>query len=539
MGAFSQERFSSLRQRLLNLTFNTPSERFGYKILLVIDEAQNLSKEKFGIFPSERTPSETGRRAGADLPDVYKRPILSPLVHGLNRISADENHFCVVPCGTDFSALDMNWLEGAAPGPKGYSRMLRPFTDFRGWESLEQVQNYRDLVRRSLPNDKARIIFDTQHMMTPNNGGIDWRLATKETEDALSSTESRYCGRGNIVFEISRMIRRVHNFEPQYAQYQNIKTTLKAFVLEHYLHGSPLLLDTEEAPLLEASVGRAHDLDGYTKTVLDEPIALRAAVNYFRRYDPEFYSAICTLLGLGSNASVHGYQLEMVVLPSLAHVFHGKILSHTGLVPEGEKSCDPILNGKAKIAGYVNHLALGTDPETMSLDAFLDAHVHHGSYKDGKTVPPFYLPAETPSGPDVAFVLRLDNQGYCPVFVQLKMRHKMTRPERQSKFSTVKADGVQGYLQEAMLQPFCTGYPQRFLGVAIDYPAKFADVEGTFPDVRRNEKIRSTQGDIPQCISLRIDKNNIHDLFPQNHTQALDMLKGIMRQLDQSYWLWE
>ena len=368
----------------------------------------------------------------------------------------------------------------------------------------------------------------------PSNGRIDWRLAIKETEDTLSSTESRYYGKGNIGFDISRMIRRVHDFESRYAKYQNIQTTLKAFVLQHYLHGSPVLLNKEEAPLVEASVGRILNFGEDTATVLDEPFALRAAVNYFRRYDPDFHSAICTLLGSGSNASVHGHQWEMAVLPSLAHVFHDKILSNTDLVPKGAKSYDPILNGKAEIAGYVDHLTLGTDFQRMSLDEFLDAHVRHGSRKDGEPVPPFYHPAETPSGPDVAFVLRFDNHGYCPVFVQLKMRHKMTLPRTQSAYSTVKSEAVQGHLQETMLQTFCTGDPKRFLGVVIAYPAELAGVEGTFPEVRRSERIRSAQGDTLQCISLRIDMNNIHGLFPKNHMQALDLLKGIKRQLDQS-----
>ncbi|KAF9117437.1 hypothetical protein BGW39_002186 [Mortierella sp. 14UC] len=522
MSAFARERFSSLRQRLPNLTFNTPSQCFDYKILLVIDEAQNLGKEEFGTFLSQQIPSEAERRAGAASLDGYLRPILSPLVHGLYQISADKNLFCVIPCGTGLSVFDMKWLEDSAPVPKGYRERLGPFTDFQGWESLEKVQQYRDLVRCSLPNTDARNIFDTrvpddsmpelfarlrgrfrpivsaiERMIMPSNGRIDWRLAIKETEDTLSSTESKYYGKGNIVFDISRMIRRVHNFESRYAKYRNIRTTLKAFVLEHYLHGSPLLLNKEEAPLVEASVGRILNFGEDTATVLDEPFVLRAAVNYFRRYDPDFHSAIY-------------------------------------LVPKGAKSYDPILDGKAEITGYVNHLTLGTDFEHMSLDEFLDAHVHHGSRKDGEPVPPFYHPAETPSGPDVAFVLRFDNHGYCPVFVQLKMRHKMTLPGTQSAYSTVKSEAVQGHLQETMLRTFCTGDPKRFLGVVIAYPAELAGVEGTFPEVRRSERIRSAQGDTLQCISLRIDMNNIHGLFPKNHMQALDLLKGIKRQLDQS-----
>ena len=162
MSAFAREQFSSLRQRLPNLTFNTPSQCFDYKILLVIDEAQNLGKEEFGTFLSQQIPSEAERRAGAASLEGYLRPILSPLVHGLYQISADKNLFCVIPCGTGLSVFDMKWLEDSAPVPKGYRERLGPFTDFQGWESLEQVQQYRDLVRCSLPNADARNIFNTR-----------------------------------------------------------------------------------------------------------------------------------------------------------------------------------------------------------------------------------------------------------------------------------------------------------------------------------------------------------------------------------------
>ncbi|KAF9327766.1 hypothetical protein BGZ91_001317 [Linnemannia elongata] len=534
IGPFVRKRFSSLRQRLLDLTFDTPTQSFDYTILLVIDEAQNLGKHKFGSFPTRQLPPEAEQRAGAASIDKYMRLILTPLVHGFYGISADRNQFCVVPCGNDLSVFHTKWCEDPS-FIKGYHTQLAPFTDFQGWESLEQVQHYRDLVCRSLPNSEARNIFNArvpdesipelfarlrgsfrpivsviERMTIPNNGGFDWRQAIKETEDTLSSTESRYYSGGNIIFDISRMIQTAHNFEWRYGKYQNISTILKAFVLEHYLYGRPLLLNKEEAPLVEASVGRILPLGEHTATVLDEPLALRATVNYFRRSDPHFSSAISAFFDSGSKASVDGHQWEIVVLPSLAHVFHDKILSTTDLVPNWEKSWYPMLNGKAEIVGYANHLTLGTDFETMSLDMFLDIHVYHGSCKDGKSVPPFYLPVETASGLDV-----------------------MTRTEGQSSFSTAESDEAQGRLQETMLQKYCTGCPKRFLGVVIAYPFEFAGVDSTFPEIRRGGRIWFIQGDALQCISLNIDKNNFHDLCLKYNMQALVLLKENKRQLDQ------
>ncbi|KAF9083270.1 hypothetical protein BGX29_003264 [Mortierella sp. GBA35] len=328
----------------------------------------------------------------------------------------------------------MKWLEDSDPGPKGYTKQLGPFTDFQGWESLEQVQTYRDLVRRSLLNDEARVISDVrvpdasmaelfarlQHMIMPSNNRINWRLAIEETERTLTSADPQHCVKGNIVYDISRMISSIDQFKSRYARFQNIRTVLQFFVLQHYLHGRPVTLNTEEAPLVEASVGRIMDVaDQAKRTVLDEPFALRAAVNYFRKDDPNFHSAICGLFSLSPKESVLGSSWEMGVMPSLVHVFNDKVLSDTAPVPSKAVHCDDgLLDSKARIVGLDPYM-LGTDHRSMSLNEFLEAHVENGSRsrKDGKQVPAFYHPAETPSGPDIVFVLYFDNHGFCPVFI--------------------------------------------------------------------------------------------------------------------------
>ncbi|KAG0197646.1 hypothetical protein BGX28_008854 [Mortierella sp. GBA30] len=537
MRVFVRERFSLLRQRLLNLTFNTSFQHFGYKILLVIDEAQNLGKAEFGTFFSQQIPSEAERQAGAASLDNYMRPILSPLIHGFYQIAADRNQFCVIPCGTGLSILDMKWPEDSAPGPKGYSELLGPFTDFQGWESLEQVQNYRDLVRRSLPDDDARIIFDVrvpdtsvtelferlrgrfrpivsaiERMIMPSNDRIDWRVALKETEDTLASTDPQHYTKGNIVNDISRMISRVDQLKSRYAKYQNIGTILQFFVLQHYLHGRPVVLNTEEAPLVEASVARIMDVD------------------------PDFHSAIGSLFSLSLKESVLGSSWEMAVMPSVVHVFHDKVLSDTALIPSEAVRCDSgLLDSKARIVGLDPYM-LRTDYHSMSLKEFLEAHVENGSRscKDGRHVPAFYRLAETPSGPDIAFVLHFDNHGFCPAFIQLKLRASMDQPDTLSAFTAVKAAAVQGHLGETKLQTFCTVSPKWFLCIVIAYPAELPGVEGLFSELRSSERILAAQEEqTPQCISLRIDNNNIHSLFPESHMNALDRLKSLKRELDQ------
>ncbi|KAF9079158.1 hypothetical protein BGX23_004895 [Mortierella sp. AD031] len=180
---------------------------------------------------------------------------------------------------------------------------------------------------------------------------------------------------------------------------------------------------------------------------------------------------------------------------------------------------------------------LGTDHRSMSLSEFLEAHIENGSRSrnDGSQVPAFYHPAETPSGPDIVFVLRFDTYGFCPVFIQLKLRVSMESRDILSAFATVKADAVQRHLGDNKLQTFCTVSPKRYLGVVVAYPTELPGAEGSFAAVRRSERILGAQKEeTPQCISLKIDKNNIHSLFPEAHMRVLDRLKNIKRELEQS-----
>ncbi|KAG0019480.1 hypothetical protein BGZ81_009701 [Podila clonocystis] len=263
----------------------------------------------------------------------------------------------------------MSCLEDSAPGPKGYSEMLRPFTDFQDWRSLEQVQNYRHLVRRSLPSDDARIIFDAR------------------------------------------------------------------------------VPETSMAELFERLRGRFRPI--VSAIVLDEPFALRAAVNFIRKDNPHFHNAICGLFSLSPNESVLVSSWEMAVVPSLIHVFHDKVLSDTALVPSNTVRCDNgLLDSKARIVG-LDPCFLRTDYRSMSLNEFLEAHVENGSRtrKDGKKVPAFYHPAEMLSGPDIVFVLHLNNRGFCPVFIQLKLRASMDQLDATDQPDTMSAFTTRAYFQ--------------------------------------------------------------------------------------------
>lgn len=161
MRTFVQDRFSSLRQCLQRLASGTPFQPSFPKILLVIDEAQILGRDDWGAFVSSRAPSGTIVKPSPD-PDNqnHRRPLLSPLVHGFYQLPEDMSQICVVPCGTGLIIYQMDWLMDSAPGPKQHEDNLKPFTDFNGWDSVEQVRDYRALIRHSLTTNESKKFFD-------------------------------------------------------------------------------------------------------------------------------------------------------------------------------------------------------------------------------------------------------------------------------------------------------------------------------------------------------------------------------------------
>ena len=76
---------------------------------------------------------------------------------------------------------------------------------------------------------------------------------------------------------------------------------------------------------------------------------------------------------------------------------------------------------------------------------FLEAHYKHSLRRGDSTVPPFYYPESSPSGPDIAFVLRIDDQLY-PVFVQNKCLAGIHPGDVEKARLTVRETGLKGHL---------------------------------------------------------------------------------------------
>ncbi|KAF9432462.1 hypothetical protein BGZ76_010781 [Entomortierella beljakovae] len=528
-----QSQFKELRDYLPKLWSDSSSIKHLYKILIVIDDAHNLGNmDSHGTFFSSMRGSELKE-------DM--RPLLSPMVQGFCRIAPDTNIFSVVPCGTGPSIYNLRSLAESAE--KGYqSDLPRSQTSKAG----NPWSKYRDTVALFQPIVLAiQLVLIASAKGDVNNNEDPWNTAIDEIEAQLTSAAGKYSGTGNICYDIRKVISTAENNPIRFVKYRNIRTTLELFVLKHQLYGISVELDNVEGPLIEASVGRirGHELlarksaiGGASTTVIDEPFVLQAVINYFQQYDDDgdLNTTMTALWKFVDKPSSYVHVWELIMISTLEYIFHNKVLSTTPLGVQAEVYS--LLKKEATIVGLDNkHKANVTRVE--SLDQFLNAHSRGNSKLDGKDVLPFYFPKETPSGPDIVFVLQFESAGYCTVFVQTKLREKFST---EAAFRTVHSTTIDGHIEDdSSLEDYCTcsvihpEYPETtckpYIGLVIAYPDTLTedmDVDSM------TKKTRQSQLKPPpklKQIPLMIDQSNTESVFPAAHMKALQLLKTTKR----------
>ncbi|KAG0001923.1 hypothetical protein BGZ80_006055 [Entomortierella chlamydospora] len=123
-----------------------------YKILIIIDEAQTLGNNDPGSIMSGFI---------SEMDNTISQPLLSPFMHGIYMISANDQDYGVIPCGTGLSVFDMKWLADSASWVKGNADRPEPFTDFGGWASLGELTKYCNSLKNhlSLRMQKLPLIY--------------------------------------------------------------------------------------------------------------------------------------------------------------------------------------------------------------------------------------------------------------------------------------------------------------------------------------------------------------------------------------------
>lgn len=123
-----------------------------------------------------------------------------------------------------------------------------------------------------------------------------------------------------------------------------------------------------------------------------------------------------------STAIEQGCVLERFMMKVFSETFNERPLSNWPHQPPISDMC-PALVGKVEIVGRREPgLEQGTTHGMMSMEEFMDAHVNHQSTRNNLPVAPFFFPKSKPSGPDLVFFIRIDDDRVVPVFVQVRLK---------------------------------------------------------------------------------------------------------------------
>jgi hypothetical protein len=524
------------------------------KFLLVLDEAQVLG-EIGSQYHLSRQDSKT------------PRPILSPILYGLQHISNQASDFCIVPCGTGLSSYDLGWMAssgGATSGDTSEDNNENfAVINFPGWQDKSVLESYIDGLETQIPEDKRgvlrellppeaidamflklrgrfRPIITTIENIISKGLPTSWNSKVQEMEKQLSDmpTEERKSMRGNLCCDLDRILKRIANKRAEFKHVIDIRHTIKKSVVNMVMFGLPLILETKEPILVEAAFGRLYCLSKeevrtaldqpLVKTVINEPFAFLAAYNYFKDSDPGFKHFVDSGWKTIPDESFKGKYWEYQVPTSLIGIFHGKKLQKS-LFPGYASNCDSypkeIFEQDARIVGWDN-LLCGAVHSNMTLRKFMDAHYDGQSKIDGKDVAPFYYPPQNPSGPDIVFILQIGEHRY-PVFVQMKLIiEQLYGMKRTKALETVHVDKINPHLWEKHQQKqegdvdldhYCGS--GCYLSLMVVYPAPFV----IFP-----EEDKGTESEPKQLLML-IDGRNISEFIDDEKIEMLKSVKGIKR----------
>ncbi|KAF9416531.1 hypothetical protein BGZ76_004655, partial [Entomortierella beljakovae] len=417
-----------------------------------------------------------------------KRPILSPVFHGFEAISRERSQICFIPCGTGFCIYDLKRVGGTGKAGKDIQETindpasLKKAASFPRWESVEQVRTYIEGLTSYLDQQghassvaKLRSLYDDQvinilfawfhgrlrpmisviEMVIQEGEPGQWNKFIRETVRSLTDPNTK--SSGNLCYELSRILKYI-------ADYGNISTKPNANIREELrnaakvrlLEGEDYMLDYGEPAIIEASFGRLIANGEATITLIDEPIAFSAAINFFEEQDPGLINLLSYNFRQTPRNGSKGTCLEYFSPAVLIPIFHKRSLSPTLFQGYKTDSTIPaaLENKTFSIVGHDTALR-GIRHDFITMEQYFEAHYNGGSVHGSKLVPPFFFPPGYPSGPDVVFILKSQDK-YYPVFVQSKISKDLSDKDISEAHETVSFKKIKDHLSSYSLASICS-----------------------------------------------------------------------------------
>ncbi|KAF9086005.1 hypothetical protein BGX29_001653 [Mortierella sp. GBA35] len=127
--------------------------------------------------------------------------------------------------------------------------------------------------------------------------------------------------RGNLCGELNRLKTKIANHPELFTSCSSVRETLGLFLYRHHLLDAPSTVLENDVQLVEAAFGRIKLFGGTARTVLDEPLALKATIDYFHEKDPSLVAAAERAMLHSDNPSVHGNMWEAMMPPVFIETF--------------------------------------------------------------------------------------------------------------------------------------------------------------------------------------------------------------------------
>ncbi|KAG0208429.1 hypothetical protein BGX31_002333, partial [Mortierella sp. GBA43] len=550
------DRFRQIQSQISSFSSDSPTN----KLIVVLDEAQALSNHGRGCFVSL-----------ADHRDL--RSILSPIIHGLRSISKRSQDYCVVTCGTGIGADELDILRLGSFGGIGENLEHVDFRilDFPGWETKDQVAIYinnlgdamseddRAMLHTLIPEEavqelffnlrgRFRPIITTIEDIIAKGSASHWKQAIEIRVEALVSYPKIFPVRGNLCSDIKRMLEKVAKDPAKFEDAVDLRYVLMQTVLCKAALGVPWSLPGEEPILVESAFGRireAADKAAATETTIDEPFVFRAAYNFIRNEEKGFYEMFKKQYRNSQDEQFAGKIFERHAPLDLIHVFHNKPLKQELFsIPKAIPQFEPVTFPKrlfghtATIVGWEGYEWGIQSQETLTMDNFLEAHCKNNSRRGKLTIPAFYYPGTSPSGPDIVFVLRIDGQLY-PVFVQNKLLVEIHPSDVEDARLTVYETKIKKHVPN--LANYCPG--GKYLSLIYSYcEIKKTPREGwdgvhlwdSESEIGTDHSQDVKKGNMPLMqLLMIIDGGNMRDFVPEGAADLLEIVKGAKRVRDQ------
>ncbi|KAF9151259.1 hypothetical protein BGX20_005461, partial [Mortierella sp. AD010] len=376
-----------------------------------------------------------------------------------------------------------------------------------------------------------------------------WKEAIKQRLQSMTSYPEHFPVRGNLCSDIKRMLDKVTKDPVKYKEVIDIRHVLRQTVVCRASLGLPWSLKGEEPIMVESAFARlrvATDqaaIGGTVETVIDEPFVFRAAYNFIKNEDNGFYNLFREQYRSLQEPSPEGIIFERHAPLDLIYAFHNKQLQHELFsvpkaathrekpkipIPDFEPVTFPkhLFEHKATIVGWEGYEWGTRHSKTLTMHDFMEAHYWNYSRNGDYKVPPFYYPGLSPSGPDIVFVLQINNELY-PVFVQTKLLKGIFPVDVENARLTVHESRIKHYLPN--LARYCPN--GKYLSLLYVHPTinkkprtgwKDDSLWDSEPKTRANDSSSSMDAVKPLMqLLMIIDGSNMGNFVPRGVVDLL------------------